>query len=161
MLSSTKMALTLVTFITFSPLGFAATYLVDSAEAFNNTIKNIKAGDTVKLADGTWQNFEMLFVGQGTEDKPITLTAETKGKVVLSGNSNLRLAGQHLIVSGLVFKNGFTPSSEVIAFRKNKQELAFHSRVTEVVIEDYSNPDKQESDYWVGIYGQYNRFDHN
>lgn len=161
MLSSKKMAFTLITLITFSPLGFAATYLVDSAETFKNTVKTLKAGDTIKLANGTWQNFEILFVGQGTQEKPITLTAETKGKVVLSGNSNLRLSGQHLIVSGLVFKDGFTPSSEVISFRKNKKELAFHSRVTEVVIDNYSNPDRFESDYWVGIYGQYNRFDHN
>jgi poly(beta-D-mannuronate) lyase len=72
----------------------------------------------------------------------------------------LRLAGEHLVVSGLVFKNGYTPSSAVIEFRQNKENLAFNSRVTEVVIDDYNNPDKQESDYWVALYGQHNRLDH-
>lgn len=126
-------------------------HLVDSPQAYNDVIKNAKAGDTIVLANGTWNDFEIVFTGKGTKLKPITLTAETKGKVILSGNSNLRLAGEYLVVSGLVFKDGFTPSSEVISFRRNKDDLAFHSRVTEVVIDNYSNPDRFESDYWVGI----------
>ncbi|MFD2164817.1 chondroitinase-B domain-containing protein [Thalassotalea euphylliae] len=140
---------------------FAAEYLVDSPSTYKRTVKKLAPGDTIKLANGTYQDFEILFVGNGTETQPITLTAETKGKVVLSGQSNLRLAGEHLVVSGLVFKNGYTPSSEVIAFRRNKTDFAYHSRVTETVIEDYSNPDKREGDYWVALYGKHNRFDHN
>jgi poly(beta-D-mannuronate) lyase len=136
-------------------------HLVDTPKAYNEALSKIKAGDTIVLANGVWENFEIVFKGVGTETFPITLTAETKGKVILSGNSNLRLSGKHLVVSGLVFKNGFTPSSEVISFRYNKEELAYHSRITEVVIDNYSNPDRFEADYWVGIYGKYNRFDHN
>jgi poly(beta-D-mannuronate) lyase len=139
----------------------AKEWLVEDKNAYIKALKEVKAGDEIVLANGTWNNFEILFEGNGTQKKPISLTAETKGKVFLTGQSNLRLAGKHLIVSGLVFKNGYTPSSEVISFRKNKNELAFHSRITEVVIDNYSNPDRFESDYWVGIYGQYNRFDHN
>ena len=118
------------------------------------------AGDKVTLKNGTWSDFEILLEGQGSEDSPILLTAETNGKVILSGQSNLRLAGKHLVVSGLVFKDGYTPSSSVIEFRKDKNHLAFHSRVTQVVIDNYNNPDKRESDYWVALYGQHNRFDH-
>lgn len=137
------------------------THLVDTPQAYDEALKDAKPGDTIMLANGVWQDFEILFKGMGTENSPITLTAETKGKVILSGNSNLRIAGKHLVVSGLVFKNGFTPSSEVISFREDKDELAYHSRVTEVVIDNYSNPDRFEADYWVGIYGKDNRFDHN
>ncbi len=136
-------------------------HLVDTPKAYNEALSKVKAGDTIVLANGVWQDFEIVFKANGTEESPITLTAESKGEVILSGNSNLRLAGKHLVVSGLVFKNGFTPSSEVISFRLNKEELAYNSRVTEVVIDNYSNPDRFEADYWVGIYGQYNRFDHN
>lgn len=139
----------------------AKEYLVDSPAAYKKVAKSLTAGDTVILANGTYQDFEILFTGKGTKQKPITLTAETKGKVVLSGQSNLRLAGEYLVVSGLIFKNGYTPSSEVIAFRRNKTDFAYHSRVTETVIEDYSNPDKREGDYWVALYGKHNRFDHN
>lgn len=136
-------------------------YFVDSQSAFNRLAGKLKAGDKVILKNGVWTDFEILLEGEGTLEAPITLTAETKGKVFLSGNSNLRLAGKHLVVSGLVFKDGYTPSSAVIEFRRDKSNLAYHSRVTEVVIDNYNNPDKRESDYWVALYGKHNRFDHN
>ena len=139
----------------------AKDWVVDTPTTYEMALKRVKAGDSIVLANGTWNNFEILFKGEGSKQKPITLKAQTKGKVFLTGQSNLRLAGKYLVVSGLVFKNGHTPSSEVISFRQNKNELAFNSRVTEVVIDNFSNPDRFESDYWVGIYGQYNRFDHN
>jgi poly(beta-D-mannuronate) lyase len=139
----------------------AKEYLVKTQQDYWNVAKQVKAGDTIKLANGTWQNFEILLTGKGKKNAPITLTAETKGKVIISGLSNLRIAGEYIVVSGLVFKNGYTPSSEVIAFRRNNTEFAYHSRITETVIEDFSNPDKREGDYWVALYGQYNRFDHN
>ena len=138
----------------------AEEYFVENKQAYQNIAQRLQPGDTVTLKNGVWENFEILLSGQGTESAPITLTAETKGKVILSGQSNLRLAGQYLVVSGLVFKNGYTPTSAVIEFRRNKNELAFNSRVTEVVIDNFNNPDKQESDYWVALYGQHNRLDH-
>jgi len=138
----------------------AKEWLVDSQQGYQALAKQLKPGDVVTLKNGVWNDFDLVFQGQGTSEKPITLTAQTKGKVILSGQSSLRLAGKHLVVSGLVFKDGFTPSNSVISFRRNKKELAYYSRVTDVVIDNYSNPDKQESDYWVALYGQYNRFDH-
>ena len=139
----------------------AKEYLVDTPQAYQDIADQLKPGDIVKLKNGVWQDFEILLQAKGTEKSVITLTAETKGKVILSGKSNLRLAGEYLEVSGLVFKNGYTPSSAVIEFRRNKDELAYHSRVTEVVIDNYNNPDKQESDYWIALYGRHNRIDHN
>jgi poly(beta-D-mannuronate) lyase len=75
-------------------------------------------GDSVVLANGVWRDFEIVFTGEGTAAKPITLRAQTAGKVVISGKSNLRIGGRHLVVSGLTFKDGHSPSSEVIAFRR-------------------------------------------
>ncbi|MBV1909605.1 MAG: polysaccharide lyase 6 family protein [Kangiellaceae bacterium] len=150
----------LLMFFTISPVS-SKERLVNSPESYKEALTNSKPGDSIILKNGIWNDFEILFKANGSKAKPITLTAQKKGKVILTGQSNLRIAGKHLIVSGLVFKNGFTPSSEVIAFRRNKVDLAYHSRVTEVVIDNYSNPDRFESDYWVGMYGQYNRFDHN
>ncbi|MDO6638131.1 chondroitinase-B domain-containing protein [Pseudoalteromonas carrageenovora] len=138
----------------------AKDYFVDDKQAFSDISSNLVAGDKVILKNGIWSDFEILLEGQGTQNSPILLTAETNGKVILSGQSNLRLAGKYLEVSGLVFKNGYTPSSAVIEFRKNKSKLAYNSRVTQVVIDNYNNPDKRESDYWVALYGQHNQFDH-
>ncbi|WP_252728292.1 polysaccharide lyase 6 family protein [Alteromonas sp. C1M14] len=135
------------------------TYVVEDQQEYQAIANKLVAGDTVILKNGTWTDFEIILQGKGTEDAPITLKAETKGKVILSGESSLKLAGDYLVASGLVFKDGNTPSSAVIEFR-NKDVLAHHSRVTEVVIDNFNNPDKQESDYWVAFYGRHNRLDH-
>ena len=81
--------------------------------------------------------------------------------MIITGQSNLRIAGKHLVVSGLVFKDGHSPTNTVIAFRRTKGELANHSRVTEVVIDHFNNPERFEPDFWVMMYGKNNRFDHN
>jgi len=138
----------------------AEEYLVEDQEAYQEAVKRAKAGDVIRLANGTWEDFEIVFTGKGKKDKPIRLAAETKGEVILSGQSNLRMAGEYLEVSGLVFKDGYTPTSEVIAFR-NSKDFANNSRITEVVIDNYNNPERYETDFWVMMYGKNNRFDHN
>ncbi|MBT8074378.1 MAG: DUF4957 domain-containing protein [Xanthomonadales bacterium] len=140
---------------------FAATTLVSSQSEYNDAVKDLEPGDTIVLANGEWKNFEILFSGTGLEDKPITLNAEENGKVFITGVSNLRIAGEYLVVSGLVFKDGYTPTSEVVSFRHNKKNLANNSRITEIVIDGFNNPERTESDYWVSMYGKNNRFDHN
>ena len=151
-------------FCILSLLGSLATakeLLVKNQQEYRQALKKFQPGDAIVLKNGEWKNFEILFVGQGTAEKPIRLSAETKGKVLLSGKSNLRIAGEYLVVSGLVFKNGYTPTGEVVAFKRNDKNLANNSRITEIVIDNYSNPDKDTSDYWVALYGKNNRFDHN
>jgi poly(beta-D-mannuronate) lyase len=135
--------------------------LVSSQEEYEKAVGGLSAGDTLVLADGEWENFEVLFTGQGTKDKPITLTGETPGKVFLTGQSNLRIAGEWIEVSNLVFKDGFTPTREVISFRKDKTELANNSRIHNVVIDDYNPSERTSGDFWVMMYGKNNRFDHN
>ncbi|MCX2783898.1 polysaccharide lyase 6 family protein [Microbulbifer thermotolerans] len=139
---------------------YAEEYLVKTQREYARAAKNLTPGDTIVLANGVWRDFEILFTGEGTEKHPITLRAEDSGKVILAGQSNLRLAGEYLQVSGLVFKDGYSPSGEVIAFRQNRERLANHSRVTQVVIDNFSKPDRMETDYWVTLYGKHNRLDH-
>ncbi|MFV9550218.1 chondroitinase-B domain-containing protein [Algibacter sp. PT7-4] len=135
--------------------------LVKNIAAFNNAVKEAKPGDVITMANGVWEDVELVFEGKGTQEKPIKLTVENKGEVTLEGNSNLQLAGEYLIVEGLVFKNGYTPTNAVISFRKNREEIANNSRLTECVIDNYNNPERQVQDYWVTIYGKNNRIDHN
>lgn len=135
--------------------------LVSNQTEFANAVETVEAGQTIVLSNGVWSDFEILFKGVGTSDKPITLKAETEGKVIISGQSSLRLQGEYLLVSGLVFKNGYSPTGAVIEFRGDSKNLAYHSRVTRTVIDNFSNPDKFNSDNWVSLYGKHNRFDHN
>lgn len=138
----------------------AAPGLVADQDAFRDAVKSAGPGDVITLANGTWEDFEIVFTGEGEKDNPIRLTAETPGKVLLTGQSNLRLAGEYLEVSGLVFKDGYSPTQEVISFRRNKDELANNSRVTEIVIDNFNATERQEAGFWVMMYGKNNRFDH-
>ena len=135
--------------------------LVSTQDEYFKAAENAEPGDRIVLANGTWRDFEIVIDAEGTVDKPITVEAQEKGKVIISGQSNLRLAGEHLVVSGLVFKDGHSPTNTVIAFRRTKGEYANNSRVTEVVIDHFNNPERYETDFWVMMYGKNNRFDHN
>ncbi|MCL4133784.1 UNVERIFIED_CONTAM: hypothetical protein GTU68_045129 [Idotea baltica] len=135
--------------------------MVSNVEEFNTAVKNAQPGTTITLANGVWHDAELVFEGKGTAENPITLNVEEKGKVTLEGASNLQLSGEFLHVEGLVFKNGYTPTNAVISFRKNREEIASNSRLTECVIDNYNNPERQVQDYWVTIYGKNNRIDHN
>lgn len=139
----------------------AKDFLVKDQAAYVEAVKKLEPGDKLVLANGVWRDFEIVFAGKGKEDAPLTLTAETKGQVFISGQSNLRIAGEYLEVSGLVFKNGFTPTSEVVSYRVDESNLANHSRITEIVIDNFNQPERQEVDFWVMMYGKNNRFDHN
>ncbi|HEU4959141.1 MAG TPA: polysaccharide lyase 6 family protein [Sphingomonas sp.] len=118
------------------------------------------AGDTIVLADGTWRDATLKLVGEGTAAKPITLTAEHPDKVILTGRSNLKLAGSYLIASNLVFRDGYTPDDVVVSFRTDSRHWANHSRITGIVIDRFTQPDRRKEDHWVALYGADNRVDH-
>ena len=138
----------------------AEEFLVKTQTEYFAAAKKVQAGDTIILANGNWKDFEIVLTGKGTAKKPIVLTSERPGKVVISGKSNLRIGGQHILVTGLTFLNGYSPTGEVLSFRRTKTDLASNSRMTEMVVDGFSKPDRYESDYWVGMYGKNNRFDH-
>ena len=94
------------------------------------------------------------------ENRPIVIRAATPGKVVLSGESRLRLAGSYLQVEGLSFERGHH-DGDVISFRADSKRMARHCRITQCAVRDYNGPDKKQKDTkWVSIYGTQNRFDH-
>ena len=100
-----------------SSAALAESALVRTQAEYAAAVGQLEPGDTLTLADGEWRDFEILFTGRGAVDRPITLTAQTPGGVILSGQSHLRLAGEHLEVSNLVFRDGWSPTGEVVAFR--------------------------------------------
>lgn len=134
---------------------------VETQKQYADAIENVQPGAKIMLADGEWRDFDMVVRGAGTVDSPIEVFAETPGKVVLSGNSSLRIGGEHITVSGLLFQDGFSPRNEVISYRIDADNLANNSRVTNTVIANYSNPERKQRDLWVGLYGKNNSFDRN
>ncbi|MFT6257427.1 MAG: poly(beta-D-mannuronate) lyase, partial [Cellvibrionaceae bacterium] len=51
--------------------------LVTTQAEYKKALKLVEPGDKIILKNGTWQNFEVLFMATGTANAPIELTAET------------------------------------------------------------------------------------
>ncbi|PWH82174.1 alginate lyase [Algibacter marinivivus] len=129
---------------------------VDNIEELNDAIKNANPGDNIVLANGVWSDVEIKFRGQGTQQNPIVLKAETNGKVSIEGKSFLKFGGQFLVVEGLHFKNGYSPSGSVVDFKISDDEIANNCKVTNCVIEDFNKPKRDNSDLWVQFWGRHN-----
>ena len=134
--------------------------LVTNITELENAIKEVKAGDDIVLKNGIYKDAEIKFVGEGTKNNPISLRAETPGKVFIEGVSNLEISGNFLKVSGLFFRNGHSPSENVIAFRTSKSNVANNSSVSNCVILDFNNLERDQDNLWVQFYGKHNTLDH-
>ncbi|MEQ8338366.1 MAG: chondroitinase-B domain-containing protein, partial [Cyclobacteriaceae bacterium] len=135
------------------------TYVKD-IEALNEAIAHAQPGSVITMADGDWKDAEIKFYGQGTMEAPITLRAETPGKVVIQGASDLKLGGEFLVVDGLLFTNGASPSGTVIQFAISNDKLASNCRVTNCAIIDYNKSQRNRQDLWVLFKGRNNQLDH-
>lgn len=133
---------------------------VNDISELNTAIAQAKPGATIVLKDGIWKDVLITFTGEGTEENPITLKAETPGKVFIEGISNLEISGSYLKVEGLFFRNGHSPSENVIAFRTSESEVANHCRVSNCVILDFNNMERDQDNLWVQFYGKHNTLDH-
>ena len=130
--------------------------IISDAFGLQEAIKNAQPGDDIVLKNGTYKDVEIIFTGKGTDDNPITLKAETAGKVFIEGKSSLAISGDYLEVSGLFFRNGHSPKDNVIAFRTSEKDVANHSKVTNCVILDYNNLERDKDNLWVQLYGKHN-----
>lgn len=129
-------------------------YTISSAAELNAL--SLQPGDKVVMKTGEWKSQLIDFKAKGTAENPITLIAESKGNVILTGNSNLKIDGEWLVVDGLSFKNGFSLKDDVVVFTKNTS----NSRLTNTSIENYNPSDKTVDYKWVSLYGKNNRVDH-
>ena len=130
-------------------------YVKDLA-ALNEAVAKAVPGDKIIMANGDWTDAKIRFVGYGTEKEPITLKAETAGKVLLKGQSDLKLGGEYLTVDGLYFTEGASPSEAVIEFAVHQDTVANHSRIVNCVIENYNKPQRNLTDLWVLFKGRHN-----
>jgi len=125
----------------------AAEYRVTSADEVARLVAALRPGDVLVMADGTWKDQAIAFRGKGTKDSPITLRAQTPGKVILTGSSSLTIDGEHLVVSGLCLKDGKSAKDGVRLEGR-------HCRLTNLAILDYN------CKFYVHLFGTENRMDH-
>jgi poly(beta-D-mannuronate) lyase len=125
----------------------AAEHRVASADEIVAITNQLRPGDVIVLANGTWTDQAIRFQAKGNREQPITLRAQTSGKVILTGASSLAIDGEYLIASGLYFKNGTTASQGVSLKGR-------HCRLLETAIVDCTYK------FYVRLYGAHNRVDH-
>ena len=130
--------------------------IVSSTSELTDALSKAAKGDNIVLKNGTYKDVNIKFVGEGTEDSPINLSAETAGEVFIEGESSLELSGNYLQVRGLFFRNGHSPKKNVIAFRTSAKDVANYSSVTNCVILDFNNLERDKDNLWVQFYGKHN-----
>ena len=139
---------------------FASNKIVSNETEFQIANKNAMPGDTITLKNGSWDHITMKLNCKGTFKNPIVFRAETKGKVIITGNSKLLIGGEFIVVDGFYFTNGYAGEDAVLKFSINKNEIANNCRVTNTVINNFNNPKRLDENYWVALYGKNNRVDH-
>lgn len=134
----------------------ATVFRVSNMAEYNEKVKTLEAGDSIILSKGVWKDAQFVFYGEGTKDKPITLTVEKYGETTIEGLSTLNMHGSYLIVDGLVFVNGYSPTNRVIETRKGTKLLANYSIIRNCVIDNFNKPNRASEDAWVNLWGQQN-----
>lgn len=132
---------------------------VHNISELEKAIEEIAPGDEIVIVNGTWTDVKIEISKGGTADNPISIKAETPGKVFIEGQSYVKFGADHVVLSGLYFRNGYTPSNSVIDFRL-KGIVANHCTVTDCVIENFNQPQRATTDHWVEFWGRYNELSH-
>jgi poly(beta-D-mannuronate) lyase len=148
----TASLLTLVAATAVTPAVGAATAGAAEQEATSaadvaRIAPQLKPGDTVVLLNGVWTDQQLELDVSGTADRPITIRAQTPGKVKLTGTSSLTLAGRHVVATGLLFK-------DVAGDEATIEVTGSKCRVTQCAV------DGGTSRTFVHLSGPDNRLDH-
>ena len=106
----------------------ATEYLVETKTDFENALKKVNPGDIIIWKEGNYSDIKIDFTPllNGTSEKPIFLKAQKAGKVKFSGNSQLFIGGDYLVVQGFLFEGNCTleTNQNVIDFKsKDKKKL--------------------------------------
>ena len=134
--------------------------LVEDLVELNKAIEQATPGTEIIMANGIWKDLKIEFYGRGIKENPITLRAENPGEVLIQGTSDLKLGGEFLVVDGLYFTNGASPSLAVVQFFIDEERIANNCRVTNSVVRDFSKAQRNMTDYWVLFAGRHNQLDH-
>jgi poly(beta-D-mannuronate) lyase len=142
----------------------AASTLVNSLAALTSAYTNARPGDTVIVANGTYNWGEILLVNtNGTSTSQwIVLKAERISEVNFTGSTYIKFSGTRVRIDGFRFMNGNAGTNPVISFRSSSTVLANYSRVSNITIDNYNtlSPDTTVENEWIGFFGVRNRLDH-
>lgn len=152
----TQIALLLVAFL--PAVCPAKDYRVSFAEVAS-VLRTAAPGDRLLIKDGIERDASLKWEAKGTSEKPVIIEAEHHGKAVVSGRSSLQIAGNHIEIRGLLFKDGYPERRSVVEFSIGN-DYANHCRLTDCVIDNFNTNRRDENKTYVMLAGRYNRIDH-
>jgi len=140
----------------------AASFDAADAKDVADAMKRVRPGDEVVLRDGRWTDQKLVVRGAGTAEQPITIRAATPGGVILDGASVLRIAGRHLVVSGLWFQPDAAAGADTVEFRVDSKSAATNCTMTHCALTppDMDGGGAPKENRWLSIYGTSNAVTH-
>ncbi len=138
-------------------------YLIHNEQEFNSISQQIKPGDDIMIANGTYAPWSLIINSKGTAQKPIIIQAETTGKVIFTGDVRqpaFKLTGSYTILQGINFTacNVIRDSIRVgILAELNNTK---HCRLTECVFNQNVAKAQFMPIVVVSGRGEYNQVDH-
>ncbi len=131
--------------------------LVSDTESFRAALQLTKPGDTIVWADGEYENVSVKMSANGSEGSPITLRAQTPGKVVFKGVSSIQLQGSWLVAEGFSFTGLDTSvKGSVLTFAKGSSNC----RISDCKIDGRVSKPSEVDTKWVSMYGTHNEISH-
>jgi poly(beta-D-mannuronate) lyase len=137
----------------------AAQFTVSSNNELKNVLVRAVAGDVIIWKNGIYKDVVVNFrtTVNGTTNQPIILKAETAGKAVFTGSSQLVVSGNYLQVEGFLFEGTSTlAKGDVLTFSTN----ANYCRITNCAVINYTPTDVMVNNNWINLQGTYNELDH-
>jgi poly(beta-D-mannuronate) lyase len=138
-------------------------YLIHNEQEFSSVSQQIKPGDDIMIANGTYAPWSLIVNTNGTTERAITIQAEKSGKVIFTGDVGqpvFKLTGSYTILRGISFTacNVLKDSTHagVLAELNNTK----HCRLTECVFSQNVAKTQFMPIVVVSGKGEYNRVDH-
>jgi poly(beta-D-mannuronate) lyase len=115
----------------------------------DSVLSKVKAGTTILLKNGVYNNVTVVIDCNGEINKRITIKPENSGQVVLTGTSTIHIKGSYTTVANLVLRDGGVTGKAVLI-------EGTHNRVTGFDV-SYSRTDCEQM---IRIENNNNRVDH-
>jgi parallel beta-helix repeat protein len=135
-------------------------HAVDSLDALKQAAKALAPGAVVELSDGTFPAKGAIKIAgvRGTEEKPIILRAQNRGKAVVAGAAGFILKDcEHVVIEGFLFTHDADQQAVML-------DNCRHVRVTRNTFRLTERAKPQHWEHWVTVDGArsgWNRIDHN
>lgn len=155
--------MSIVMLLLLTHASFAKSFLVHNEQEFKTANDAAQPGDVIKIANGTYTPWSVTLSAGGTAAKPVTLAAETKGKVIFTGDVKqtiIRVTGNYVVLNGISFIGCNLLKADVKTGLLINLDNTQHSRIADCYFEKNSAKVQFMGLVIVSGLGQYNQIDH-